>query len=189
MSPGRRSELSTIWRPASCRELKVWKNSSWILLLVLEELDVVDQEHVVGSVALLEALDAFVAQRVDEVVHEGLGGHVADGELGGVQRRVVGDRVQQVGLAEASRSVDEERVVGLPGASAIASAAAWAKRFEEPMTNESNVWRGLKSSARPPLPRPCWRRALWAAAAGSPEKATLTPAPKTAWAHFSRTRP
>ena len=31
-------------------------------LLVLEELDVVDQEDVVGAVALLEALDALVAE-------------------------------------------------------------------------------------------------------------------------------
>ena len=47
-------------------------------LLVLEELDVVDQEHVVGAVALLEALDPLVAERVDEVVHEGLARDVAD---------------------------------------------------------------------------------------------------------------
>src|SRR6266581_4000579 len=33
------------------------------------------------------------------------------------------------------------------GASATASAAAWAKRFEEPITNESNVYFTLK----PPL--------------------------------------
>src|SRR3954453_4214045 len=33
------------------------------------------------------------------------------------------------------------------GASATASAAAWAKRFEEPITNESNVYFALK----PPL--------------------------------------
>jgi hypothetical protein len=31
-------------------------------LLVLEELDVVDEEHVVVAVALLEALDALVAK-------------------------------------------------------------------------------------------------------------------------------
>src|SRR5919204_552208 len=49
--------------------------------LVLKELHVVDQEHVVGAVALLEALDPLVAQRVDEVVHERLARDVADGEL------------------------------------------------------------------------------------------------------------
>ena len=33
------------------------------------------------------------------------------------------------------------------GASAIASAAAWAKRFDEPITNESNVYFGLIADA------------------------------------------
>src|SRR5581483_7841917 len=51
-------------------------------LLVLEELDVVDQQYVVGAVALLEALDALVAERVDEVVHERLARNVAHRELG-----------------------------------------------------------------------------------------------------------
>src|SRR6478672_2576243 len=36
-------------------------------LLVLEELHVVDQQDVVGAVALLEPLDALVAEAVDEV--------------------------------------------------------------------------------------------------------------------------
>jgi hypothetical protein len=35
------------------------------------------------------------------------------------------------------------------GASATASAAAWAKRFDDPITNESNVYFGLM----PPSPR------------------------------------
>ena len=70
-------------------------------LLVLEELDVVDQEQVVGAVALLEALDPLVAQRVDEVVHEGLARHVAHRELALVLADVLRDRLQEVGLAEA----------------------------------------------------------------------------------------
>ena len=41
-------------------------------LLALEELHVVDQQQVVVAVALLEALDALVAERVDEVVDERL---------------------------------------------------------------------------------------------------------------------
>ena len=82
-------------------------------LLVLEELDVVDQQHVVGAVALLEALDPLVAQRVDEVVHERLRGDVAHGHVRRVRADVVRDRVQQVRLPEAGVPVDEERVVGL----------------------------------------------------------------------------
>ena len=80
---------------------------------MLEELDVVDQEHVVGAVALLEPLDPLVAQRVDEVVHERLGGDVADREVERVPADVVRDRVQQMRLAEPRVAVDEERVVGL----------------------------------------------------------------------------
>ena len=58
-------------------------------LLVLEELHVVDQEDVVGAVALLEPLDALVAKAVDEVVHERLGGDVAAGELKTIEDWVV----------------------------------------------------------------------------------------------------
>ena len=47
-------------------------------LLVLEELDVVDRAARRRAVALLEALDALVAQRVDELVRERLARHVAD---------------------------------------------------------------------------------------------------------------
>src|SRR6266545_4582310 len=82
-------------------------------LLVLEELDVVDQEQVVGAVALLEALDPLVPQRVDEVVHEGLARHVAHRELALVLADVLRDRLQEVGLAEPGAAVDEERVVRL----------------------------------------------------------------------------
>src|SRR5207253_4201356 len=80
-------------------------------LLVLEELDVVDEQQVVGAVALLEALDALVAERVDEVVHESLARHVADGELARVLTYILRDRLHQVCLAEPRPSVDEERVV------------------------------------------------------------------------------
>ena len=83
--------------------------------LALEELDVVDEEHVDIAVAGLEALAAGGAQGGDELVGEGLGGRVADAESGGVGVQVVGDRRQQVGLAETGRAVEEEGVVGLRG--------------------------------------------------------------------------
>ena len=50
--------------------------------------------------------------RADEVVGEGLDGRVAHGQPAAVLGDVVGDRVQQVGLAEPGRAADEERVVG-----------------------------------------------------------------------------
>ena len=84
-------------------------------LLVLEELHVVDQQHVVGAVARLEALDALVAEAVDEVVHERLRRDVAARQPAAVIGDEVRDRVQEMGLSEAGVPVDEERVVGLGG--------------------------------------------------------------------------
>ena len=52
--------------------------------LALEELDVVDQQHVEVAVAGLEGLGAGRAQGGDELVGERLGGRVADAEAGGV---------------------------------------------------------------------------------------------------------
>ena len=82
-------------------------------VLALEELDVVDEQDVEVAVSLLEALGAAATQGRDELVGEALGGRVADLELGRVNPQVVGDRDQQVGLAEPRRPVQEERVVGL----------------------------------------------------------------------------
>ena len=81
-------------------------------LLVLQELDVVDQQDVDVAVARAELLLPVVTDRVDEFVRELLGVHVADPQLRMHLRGVVGDRVQQVGLAETGVAVDEQRVVG-----------------------------------------------------------------------------
>ena len=82
-------------------------------LLVLQELDVVDEQDVDVAVAPLEAVGLVVADRVDEVVGELLGAHVAHPGPGEQARAVVADRVQQVGLAQAGLAVDEQRVVRL----------------------------------------------------------------------------
>ena len=80
--------------------------------LALEELDVVDEQDADVAVGALEGVDAVVVQRADEVVRERLDGRVAHGQPVAVGRDVVGDRVQQVRLAEPGRAADEERVVG-----------------------------------------------------------------------------
>jgi hypothetical protein len=113
-------------------------------LLVLEELDVVDQEQVVGAVALLEALDALVAQRVDEVVHEGLARHVAHRELALVLADVLRDRLQEVRLAEPGAAVDEERVVGLRRRFRDGERRGVREAVRRPITNESKVYFGLR---------------------------------------------
>ncbi|MNW55056.1 hypothetical protein D3C74_326930 [compost metagenome] len=83
------------------------------LFLALQELDVVDQEHVDVAVAPLERPGLALADRVDEVVRELLGVHVAHADVRVQVVRVVADRVQEVRLAEAGLPVDEEGVVGL----------------------------------------------------------------------------
>ena len=81
-------------------------------LLALHELDVVDQQDVTVAVPALEGQRGRGAQRVDEVVHEGLGGHVENLATGVVLRHVVPDGVEEVGLAQARVTVDEQGVVG-----------------------------------------------------------------------------
>ena len=82
------------------------------LLGALEELDVVDEQHVDLAVAAFEAGHALRAHRVDELVHHRLGRDVADALAREQLAHVMADRVQQVGLAEPGRAVDEQRVVG-----------------------------------------------------------------------------
>ena len=80
-------------------------------LAVLQELDVVDQQDVDVAVAPLEGVAGVGADGVDELVEERLGGDVAHLVVLVVVVDVVADGVQQVGLAEAGRAVDEQRVV------------------------------------------------------------------------------
>ena len=83
--------------------------------LALQELDVVDHQDVDIAIAGLERRTAVVGDRVDEVVGELFARDVAHPDAGEQVDRVIADRVQQVGLAEARVAVDEQRVVGLGG--------------------------------------------------------------------------
>ena len=113
MSRGGRSELMIDLPPCLVQRVEGVEELLLDPLLVLEELHVVDQQDVVGAVALLEPFDPLVAEAVDEVVHERLRGDVADRHVRVVLADVVRDRVQQVRLSEARVAVDEEWVVGL----------------------------------------------------------------------------
>ena len=77
-----------------------------------DELHVVDEQHVDGPVALAEIDDAVVADGVDHLVHEALGGDVRQLKRLIVLEHVLPDRVHQVCLAESHTAVDEQRVVG-----------------------------------------------------------------------------
>ncbi len=81
------------------------------LLGALEELDVVDEQDVDVAVPLLEVRHLLGAHGVDELVHHRLGRNVSDALRREEVPNVVTDRVEQVGLSEACRAVDEERVV------------------------------------------------------------------------------
>ena len=85
------------------------------LRLAGEELDVVDQQHVSVPVGVLEGVERARRERADEVIGEGLDGRVADGRATAERMHVVADRVEEVGLTEAWRGVQEQGVVGLAG--------------------------------------------------------------------------
>ncbi len=81
-------------------------------LLAFHELDVVDEQDIHIAIAALEETRGVLADGVDVLVEEVLGGHVPNGVVGVVLVDVVPDGVEQVGLAEAGGAVDEQRVVG-----------------------------------------------------------------------------
>jgi len=83
--------------------------------LALHELDVVDEQCVDVAVAVLEAGGRVGTDRVDVLVEERLGADVADHVVLVVALDVVADGVEQVGLAESGRAVDEQRVVAPSG--------------------------------------------------------------------------
>ncbi len=114
-SRGGRSEVSTIWRPPSCSALKVWKNSSSVRVLRSRNWTSSSSST---STSRKRALKASVrpppsASRnslvnaspvVQRTVRPGLW-----------REQQGGDRAEQVGLADAGRAADEQRVVGLRG--------------------------------------------------------------------------
>ena len=82
----------------------------------LEELDVIDEQHVELAVAPFEHRHSGpVPDGLDERVHEGLGRDVAHPLAGEHGADVVPDGVEQVGLAQPGGAVDEQGVVGLRG--------------------------------------------------------------------------
>ncbi len=83
--------------------------------LALEELHVVQQQHVDVAEARLEPPCATAAERVQEFVREGLARGAAHGQARAVREQHAGDRAQQVCLADARGPEDEQWVVGLRG--------------------------------------------------------------------------
>ena len=111
-SRGGRSEVEHELRARLVQRVEGVEELLLGLGLALQELDVVDEQDVDAAVGGLERLQAAALERADEVVGERLDRRVAGGQAGAVLVHVVGDRVQEVGLAEPGRAADEERVVG-----------------------------------------------------------------------------
>jgi hypothetical protein len=74
--------------------------------LALEELEVVDQQHVDGLEIVLEGDGVAVLQGGDEMVHEALRGEIEHLDVGAGLADAPRDGVEQVGLALARRGMD-----------------------------------------------------------------------------------
>jgi hypothetical protein len=143
MSRGGRSEDMTICEPGLVEGVEGVEELLLDPLLVLEELDVVDEQQVVGAVALLEPLDPLVAQRVDEVVHERLAGDVRTERSPECSATYCAIACIRCVLPRPGAAVDEERVVRLRRRLGDRERGRVAKRFDDPITNRSNVYFGF----------------------------------------------
>ena len=77
------------------------------------ELDIVDQQHVRRAILFAELGHVLRADRLDELVGEGLGGDITDGAP--LLQAVVPDGMQEVGLAQANAAVNKERIIMAAG--------------------------------------------------------------------------
>ena len=98
---GGRSDEITIWLPRAVEVVERVEELLLELLGALEELDVVDEEHVDLAVAAFERRHRLQPDRVDELVHQRLGRDVPNVLRGEQVAHVMADGVQQVGLARA----------------------------------------------------------------------------------------
>lgn len=78
--------------------------------LALQELHVVDDQEIDVAQRILQRQRIIVADRGGEAPHEIFGRQIDDAQSPRVLHRGIGDRLQQVGLAEADGRMDEERV-------------------------------------------------------------------------------
>jgi hypothetical protein len=104
-----------------------------------EKLDVVHDQNVHLSEAILEVVHPVLSEGRDQIVDERLAREVRDpSERVAVEDRVT-DRVHQVSLADSDPAVDEERVVLLAGTMGDGPPAACANWLLGPTTKLSKV--------------------------------------------------
>ncbi len=93
----------------------MWKNSSSVLVLRSRNWTSSSSSTSTSRKRALKSSVLPLAERAEELVGERLAGRRADGEAGVVGQQQVGDRAEQVRLADARGPADEQRVVGLRG--------------------------------------------------------------------------
>ena len=79
-----------------------------------QDLHIVHQQHIGGAVVLMEERHPVGSNALDKLVHEALGGCVNHPRFAEAIEQRSPDRMEQVGLAHAGSSIDEQRVVA-PG--------------------------------------------------------------------------
>ena len=84
-------------------------------LLAADELYVVHEQHVCLAVFVVEFLGGLFTDGVNELVGELLPLDIDDTGVGAVLFDLIADGIEQVGLAQARSSIDEQGVVGLGG--------------------------------------------------------------------------
>ena len=80
--------------------------------LAAQKMDVVNQENVNIPEMIPEARQVFPDQGVNILIAEFLAADVFDARLGKALQRFLRDSVQQVGLAQSGRTVNEQRIIG-----------------------------------------------------------------------------
>src|SRR5262245_42760519 len=83
--------------------------------LARNELNIVDQQDINGSVSLTKIDDPIVPDGIDHLVHEALGRDVCELETSIVLQNVLANCVHQMRFAETDTAVDEQWVVGARG--------------------------------------------------------------------------
>ena len=83
-------------------------------LAVLQEVDVVDHQHLGVAEAVPKIGHLAVADGLHELVDEGVAAQVEDAGAGVALEHRLADRLKQMALAEADAAVDEQRVVRPP---------------------------------------------------------------------------
>src|SRR5260370_12515288 len=80
-----------------------------------EKMDIVDQQEIGFAIPTTKVMHRTLRNRRDHVICELLGTDVHDPTVRVSTQDLMGYRLHQVGLSEPRGTVNEERIVGLPG--------------------------------------------------------------------------